>query len=132
MNVERSHIADIAVIGETEDLTPGVVQVESVSMWIGANHDVWSCFEDGRETRMRRFGTFTLADFALKHTDLFLQFALRTLQRAILRLDLREHLIEGIRQNADFIAANFVCTNGIIFFDLRRCAQSRQAQGSGW
>ena len=47
-----------------------MVQIESGSIWIGADHDVWRCFEDGRETRMCRFGTFTLADFALKHIRL--------------------------------------------------------------
>ena len=37
-----------------------------------------------------------------------------TLQRAVLGLDLGQHLIEGIGQNAHFIAANSVCADGIV------------------
>ena len=55
---------------------------------------------------MCRFGTFTLADLALKRVHLFLQFVLCCLQRAILRLDLRQHLVERVGQDADLVAAD--------------------------
>jgi len=39
-----------------------------------------------------------LADLALERDHLFLQFVLCCLQRAILRLDLRQHLVERVGQ----------------------------------
>ena len=42
--------------------------------------------------------SFTFADLALERDHLFLQFVLCCLQRAILRLDLRQHLVERVGQ----------------------------------
>jgi hypothetical protein len=45
---------------------------------------------------------------------LFPQFPLGALQCVVLRLDLRQHLIEGVGQDSDFVPTYFVCANGIV------------------
>ena len=63
---------------------------------------------------MRRFGALPLADLALERIHLFPQFPLGTLQCVVLRLDLGQHLIEGVGQDSDLVATHFVCADGIV------------------
>ena len=91
-----------------------MIQIECGTVRIRADHDVRCRFEDCGETGVGRFCAFPLADLALERIHLFLQFPLSTLQCAVLRLDLGQHLIEGVGQNSHLITAHFLCADGII------------------
>src|SRR4030095_15229022 len=92
-----------------------MIQIECAAVWICADHDVRRRLEDGSEAVVRRFCALPLADLALKRIHLFLQFLLGTLQCVVLRLDLGQHLIEGVGQDSNIVAAHFVCADRIVF-----------------
>ena len=70
----------------------------------------------------------TFANLVLKSGHLFLQFVLCCLQRAILSLDLRQHLVKRVSQSPYFVTADLGRPHGIVVMlgDRPRCTGKAQ------
>src|SRR5690349_14360641 len=101
MQVERLEPAYVVAVCQTHELSPGVVKIEGLSIGICADHNVRRRFENGSEPGVRGLGALALANLPLQRGYLLPQFDLGALQSAVLGLDLREHLIERVGQDAN-------------------------------
>ena len=102
MEIEKLFRGHVLALRHAEGLAAGPVEVDGDARRVRAADEIGSCFENGGEPRLGR--------------DLDAQLALGKLQRVVLRLDLPQHLVEGVGQQAQFAAAGFPGPNGIVFF----------------
>ena len=107
---------------------PALIQIECATVRIRADYDVRRRLEDRSQTVVGRFGALPLADLALERIHLFPQFPLGTLQCVVLRLDLGQHLIEGVGQNSDLVTAHFVCADGVVLVVCDGARGARQPE----
>ena len=128
MQIECLCSGNIPVFSYTQYFMPRSIEIEGNATRIGTHHDVGRSFENSREPGLCRFRSFTLADLALERDHLFLQFVLCCLQRAILRLDLRQHLVEGVGQPPYLVAADLRSPHGIVMVVGDRPRYARKAQ----
>ena len=84
MKIQSFQSANIFVISQTQDLAAGAIQIKSSAAWIRADDDVRCRFQNRGEAGMGRLRPFAFADLVLKRGDLFLQFLLGAVQRAVL------------------------------------------------
>src|SRR5947208_16616294 len=128
MQIQCLCSGNIPVFSYTQYFMPRSIEIEGDATRIGTHHDVGRSFENSREPGLCRFRSFTLADLALEHDHLLLQFVLCCLQRAILRLDLRQHLVERVGQAPYLVAADLRSPHAIVMVVGDRPRYARKAQ----
>ena len=74
----------------------------------------------------RFLGLFAFTNLAPQRLYLLLQLSLGKLQGAVLRLDLRQHLIESVGENANLIPAHLICADRVIIVVCNRACGSSE------
>src|SRR5439155_17084327 len=114
MQTECLHSGNIPILSYAQNFVPRSIEIEGNGTRIDTDYDVGRRFENSSEPGLCRLRSLTFADLALERDHLFLQFVLCCLQRAILRLNLRQHLVERVGQSPHLVVADLRSPHGIV------------------